>query len=193
MFNRLLNKPRSPHQIALTFRRLGWIGFWSQVILGLIPVVLMIFQGIFASKSQLTGVPDSGNILSFIDILTLLFTIYWCFRYTRLAIKLENSNQLPAKVRVTREVWIGIIANLAVILLAVVIGIITVGGLLYVILSLPPGAATILQPAPGGALINPGPIIVPMDILGLLAIMNVILAGLIGIIVSLRLLYCLSV
>ena len=191
MFNRLFNKPRSPQQIALTFRRLGWIGFWSQVVLGLIPVILMIFQGIFSSKSPLTGIPDSGNILSFIDILTLLFTIYWCFRYTRLAKKLENANQIPTKARVTREVWIGIIANLGVILLAVVIGIITVGGLLYVILSLPPGAATILQPAPGGALINPGPIIVPMDILGLLAIMNVILAGLIGIIVSLRLLSCL--
>ncbi|ELS04234.1 Protein of unknown function (DUF3611) [Xenococcus sp. PCC 7305] len=191
MFNRLSNTLRSPSQIARTFRRLGWIGFWSQIILGLIPIVLMIFQGIFSSKSQLTGVPDSGNILSFIDILTLLFTIYWCFRYTRLASKLENSNQLPPKVRVTREVWIGIIANLGVILLAVLIGMITVGGLLYVILSLPPGAATILQPAPGGALINPGPIIVPMDILGLLAIMNVILAGLIGVIVSLRLLSCL--
>ncbi len=88
-----------------------------------------------------------------------------------------------------REVWIGIIANVGVILLAVLIGTITVGGLLYVILSLPQGAATILQPAPGGTVINQGPIIVPMDILGLLAVMNVILAGLVGVIVSLWLLH----
>ena len=81
---------------------------------------------------------------------------------------------------------------MGVILLAVLIGMVTVGGLLYVILSLPPGAATILQPTPGGTMINPGPIIVPMDILGLLAVMNVILAGLVGVIVSLWLLYSLS-
>ena len=193
MFNRLSRKAPSLHQIALAFRRLGWIGFWCQVVLGLIPVTLMIFQVVFSSKSQLIGVPDSGNILSFVDILTLLFTIYWCFRYTRLGRKLENSNQSPAKVRVIREVWIGIIANVAVIFIAVLIGITTVGGLLYVILSLPPGAATILQPALGGTLINPGPIIVPMDMLGLLAVMNVILAGLIGIIVSLWLMYRLSI
>ncbi len=135
------------------------------------------------------GVPDSGNILSFVDILTLVFTIYWCFRYTRLASKLEDSNQRPAKVRVIREVWIGIIANVGVILLAVLIGMVTVGGLLYVILSLPQGAATILLPAPGGTVINQGPIIVPMDMLGLLAVMNVILAGLVGVIVSLWLLH----
>jgi hypothetical protein len=157
--------------------------------LGLIPFILVTFQSIFSSKPQPIGVPDSGNILSFVDILTLLFTIYWCFRYTRLAGKLGDSNQRPTKARVIREVWIGIIANLVVILLAVLIGIVTVGGLLYVILSLPQGAATILQLTPGGKVINPGPIIVPMDILGLLAVMNVILAGLVGVIVSLWLLY----
>ncbi len=192
MFKRLFHTPPSPRQIAISFRRLGWIGFWCQVVLGLIPLILMTFQWLFSSKPQLVGAPDSGNILSFVDILTLVFTIYWCFRYTRLANKLEDANQRPAKVRVIREVWIGIIANVGVILLAVLIGMVTVGGLLYVILSLPPGAATILQPTPGGKVINPGPIIVPMDILGLLAVMNVILAGLVGVIVSLWLLYSLS-
>ena len=188
MFNRVSSSTPSPHRIALAFRRLGWIGFWCQVVLGLIPIALMTFQWIFSSNSQLIGVPDSGNILSFLDILTLLFTIYWCFRYTRLANKLENPNQRPAKGRVTKEIWIGIIANLGVILLAVLIGIITVGGLLYAVLSIPQGATTILQPTPGGTVLNPAAKIVPMDMLALLAVMNVILAGLIGLMVSLGLL-----
>ena len=191
MFN-LLSTSSSPRQIAANFRYLGWIGFWCQVVLGSIPVILVTFQWFFSSKPQQIGVPDSGNILSFIDILTLVFTIYWCFRYTQLASKLEKSHQRPAKVRIVREVWIGIIANIVVILLAALIGMVTVGGLLYVILSLPQGAATILQPAPGGTVINQGPIIVPMDMLGLLAVMNVILAGLVGVIISLWLLSRLS-
>lgn len=189
MFKQLYHNPPSPRQLAATFRSLGWIGFWCQVVLGLIPVILVTLQWVFSSKPQPMGVPDSGNILSFVDILTLFFTIYWCFRYTRLASKMGDSNQRPTKARVIREVWIGIIANLGVILLAVLIGMVTVGGLLSVILSLPQGAAIILQPTPGGKVINPGPIIVPMDMLGLLAVMNVILAGLIGVSVSLWLLY----
>ena len=188
MFNQVSSSTPSPHRIALAFRRLGWIGFWCQVVLGLIPIALMTFQWIFSSNSQLIGVPDSGNILSFLDILTLLFTIYWCFRYTRLARKLEDDNQRPAKGRVTKEVWIGIIANLGVILLAVLIGMISVGGLLYAVLSIPQGATTILQPTPGGTVLNPAAKIVPMDMLALLAVMNVILAGLIGLMVSLGLL-----
>ena len=188
MFKRFFQTPPTPQQMATTFRRLGWIGFWCQVILGFIPVVLLFFQWFFSSKNISIGVPDSGNIISFLDLLTLIFTIYWCFRYTRLANKIGDYDQRPTKVRVIREVWIGIIANVAVIFLATLIAIVTVGGLLFVILSLPQGAATILQPVPGGKIINPGPIIVPMDILGLLALMCVILAGLVGVIVSLYLL-----
>ena len=193
MFNQLSQKPPSSRQIALSLNRLGWIGFWCQVILGLIPVILMTFQWVFSSKSRQLGSPDSGNILSFICILTLFFTIYWCFRYTRLAIKLEDYQQRPTKVGVIQAVWIGIIANLGVMLLAALIGMFTVGALLYVILSLPQGAATILQPTPGGTMVNQGLMIVPMDILGLLAVMNVILAGLVGTIISLWLLYRLSI
>ncbi|AFZ45019.1 hypothetical protein PCC7418_2889 [Halothece sp. PCC 7418] len=180
-----------PHRrrIAAAFRRWGWIGFWSQLILGFIPVILVTFQLFFSSKSQLRGGLDSGNILSFLDLLTLFFTIYWCFRYTRLGIQLEDSKQYPSSAKVIREVWIGIIANVGVIFLAVLIGIGTVGGLLYVVLSMPQGGATILQPTPGGKMISPGPIIVPMDMLGLLAVMSVILAGLLGLMVSLWLMH----
>ncbi len=193
MFKRLFNTSPSPQQLATTFRRLGLIGFWCQLLLGLIPIILMIFQWFFSSQPQFIGTPDSGNILTFIDILTLVFTIYWCFRYSQLGSNLQNPDRRPTKVRVIREVWIGIIANVAVMLFAVLIGIVTVGGLLHVILSLPSGAAAILQTTPGGKVINPGSIIVPMDIFGLLAIMNVILAGLVGIVISLWLLYRLSI
>lgn len=181
--------PASRHRMAAVFRRWGWIGFWSQLILGFIPVILVTFQLLFSSKSQLRGGLDAANILSFVDLLTLFFTIYWCFRYTRLGIQLENAKQYPSPAKIIREVRIGIIANVGVIFLAVLIGIGTVGGLLYVVLSMPQGGATILQPTPDGKMISPGPIIVPMDILGLLAVMSVILAGLLGLIVSLRLMY----
>ncbi len=187
MFQLLSRTPPTHLQIAANLRRLGWIGFWCQVILGSIPVILLTFQWIFSKEQTMAGI-DITNIFSFIDIVTLLFTIFWCFGYTRLGKKLEKTEKSPKKAKVLRTIWIGIIANLGVMLLAVFIGIITLGGLLYTILSLPQGATTILQPVPGGTMVNPGLVIVPMDILGLLAIMNVILAGLVGVTISLWLL-----
>ena len=184
MFQLLSRTPPTHLQIAANLRRLGWIGFWCQVILGSIPVILLTFQWIFSKEQTMAGI-DITNIFSFIDIVTLLFTIFWCFGYTRLGKKLEKPEKSPKKAKVLRTIWIGIIANLGVMLLAVFIGIITLGGLLYTILSLPQGATTILQPVPGGTMVNPGLVIVPMDILGLLAIMNVILAGLVGVTISL--------
>jgi len=143
MFKPLSQTPPPRRRIASAFRRWGWVGFWSQLILGFFPVILVTFQLFFSSKSQLRGGLDAANILSFVDLLTLFVTIYWCFRYTRLGIELEDSNQYPSRAKVIRELWIGIIANIGVIFLAVLIGIGTVGGLLYVVLSLPQGGATI--------------------------------------------------
>ena len=187
MFQLLSRTPPNNLQIAANLRRLGWIGFWCQLILGSIPVILLTFQWIFSKEQTMAGF-DITNIFSFIDIMTLLFTIFWCFGYTQLGKKLEKGEKSPKKAKVLRTIWIGITANLGFILLAVLIGIITLGRLLYIILSLPQGATTILQPVPGGTMVNPGLVIVPMDILGLLAIMNVILAGLVGVTISLWLL-----
>ena len=187
MFKLLSLTPPTNLQIAANLRRLGWIGFWCQLILGSIPVVLLTFQWIFSKEQTMAGI-DISNIFSFIDIMTLLFTIFWSFGYTRLGKKLEKGEKSPKKGKILRTIWIGITANLGVILLAILIGIITLGRLLYIILSLPQGATTILQPVPGGTMVNPGLVIVPMDILGLLAIMNVILAGLVGVTISLWLL-----
>ncbi|MDJ0580769.1 DUF3611 family protein [Crocosphaera sp.] len=188
MFKLLSRTPPTHLQIAANLRRLGWIGFWCQLILGSIPVVLLTFQWIFSKEQTMAGI-DITNIFSFIDIMTLLFTIFWCLGYTQLGKKLEKGEKHPKKAKIIRTIWIGITANLGVILLAVLIGIITLGRLLYIILSLPQGATTILQPVPGGTMVNPGLVIVPMDILGLLAIMNVILAGLVGVTISLWLLF----
>ncbi len=187
MFQLLSRTPPTHLQIAANLRRWGWIGFWCQLILGSIPVILLTFQWIFSKEQTMAGI-DISNVFSFIDIMTLLFTIFWCFGYTQLGKKLEKAERPPKKGKILRNLWIGITANLGVMFLAILIGIITLGRLLYVILSLPQGATTILQPVPGGTMVNPGLVIVPMDILGLLAVMNVILAGLVGVTISLWLL-----
>ena len=67
MFKLLSLTPPTNLQIAANLRRLGWIGFWCQLILGSIPVVLLTFQWIFSKEQTMAGI-DISNIFSFIDI-----------------------------------------------------------------------------------------------------------------------------
>jgi len=36
-------KPSNPESIARQFSRLGWIGFWIQVVLIILPIILLIY------------------------------------------------------------------------------------------------------------------------------------------------------
>jgi len=161
MFKGLSLRPTNERQIARQFPYLGWIGFWFQGILAAIPIIVVSFQGLFSSDRASIGSPDSGNILSFLDILTLLFTIYWCLRYIKLGRKLENFQLDRSLAKVRQQVWIGV-ANVAVMLLAVSIGLKTVGNLLYLILSMPQASGMIWQTTSGGAVINQSSIVLPI-------------------------------
>jgi hypothetical protein len=191
MFDHLTNSPSSNVlQIAAAFRRLGWIGFWLQALLGFIPFVILIFVLFFNPNG---GGFDLKVILAYGCLLALVFTIYWCYRYTRLANKLENSKLRPSKEEVTRSLWIGLLANVGGMSCAVLVAIWLVGTLLFKMLSLPQGATTI-APTRGseGTVISPGQIVVPNDLIAMQAMVITVAAELIGIIVALLLLYRVS-
>ncbi|MGC9528471.1 MAG: DUF3611 family protein, partial [Limnospira sp.] len=96
----------------------------------------------------------------------------------------------PTKASVTRTLWIGLSANIVGMSCAIVVALWKVGVLLFKMLSLPPGAATIYNPGTGPTILNrSGPIIVPMDMIALQAAVNAIAAELVGIVVASFLLY----
>ena len=175
--------------LAATFYRLGWLGFWAQALLGLIPIFLLIVVLFFPSRLN-QGSVDLGDILGFASLLFLLFTIYWFYRYTQLGTKLEDSQLRPPKAKVSQCLWIGLIANVACMSCAVLVAMGEVLSLLYIKLSLPRGGATIYSPMPGATVLDPaGQVIVPLDLIGLLAMISSISAGLVGVIITLWLLH----
>ena len=185
--------PTNPriHQLAGDFRRLGWIGFGLQAILGFIPLFMLLFV-LFFKPNINPGVRGSslvGVILSYICLTALVFTTYWCFRYTQVSKNLEKPGHRPQKNEVIRCLWIGLAANIIGMICAVFIGMIQIGNILLKILLLPPGSSTIFQPAPGAAVLSPGLIFTPFDMIAMQAIMNTIAAELVGIIVALWLLF----
>ncbi len=191
MFDPLPPSKPNVHQIASEFYRLGWIGFWVQLGLGIIPIVILLFVLLFDNRpnSAQAGNAWLGTILAYGCLLTLIFTIYWCFHYTQLSDQLKNPELRPSKAQIRRSLWIGILANLCGMTCAMIVALWRVGTLLFRMLSLPPGASTIYTPMPGAAVVNPGSIIVPMNMISLQAMMNTIAAELVGVTVTLWLLY----
>src|SRR5262249_15171508 len=98
--------------LSRTFSRLGWAGFWLQVVLGSLPVLALAYYFFFGGSGAITriGFPFV-EYLAAINLLTILFTIYWSYRYTRLARRITDPERCPPPASMTRSVWTGVIAS----------------------------------------------------------------------------------
>ena len=74
-------QPANPLGIGKQFSRLGWIGFWIQVVLVIMPVILLVYVLLMSSpdSAQSKGI-DLSNYLSYGSLVVMLFTIFWFYR-----------------------------------------------------------------------------------------------------------------
>ncbi len=178
----------TPQQIARYFRLLGWIGFWLQSLLGFIPILVVVTAVLFNPSREQSGGLSFGLYSAIACLVLLLFSIYWCFRYTRLANKLEVRDLRPAKSQVIRDLKLGLIANIGSMAIAVMIAMVRVGELTFKMLVLPQGS-TIITPNQARTIVAQGALITPSDMIAIQAMVNTIAAGLVGVVVALLLLY----
>ncbi len=178
----------TPSQVARSLRWLGWGGLWLQAFLGFIPLLVLV-ANVLARPMQQTGGFSFGLWLAIACLVILCFSIYWCFRYTRLANKLEDRDARPAKAQVVRDLKLGLLANLVVMVIGALIALLRVGGLTFRMLTLPQGATVITPNQMGTTLGVPGTLIAPSNMIAIQAMLNTIAAGLVGVIVALLLLY----
>lgn len=190
MFDFLASEAPSPtpRQIARSLRWLGWVGFWLQAFLGFIPI-LVVVTNVLSKPFQQTGGMSFGLWLAIICLVILCFSIYWCFRYTKLADQLETPNLRPAKAAVIRDLKLGVLANLSIMIGAVVIALFRVGNLTFKMLTLPQGSTVIAPNQIGTTVAAPGALITPSNMIAIQAMICTVAAGLIGVIVALLLLY----
>jgi hypothetical protein len=148
MFNKIAEslRPSQATSLAKSFRRLGWSGFWIQVLMAGLPVLLMLYMFTFSQSA--TG-PSSG--LPFVEYLTitsfliLLFTVYWFFRYTRLAPRIADAHGRPTQSTLIATVWTGVLASVLGILFSMVVMLLDVGNLLFHFLSAPQVGVPVVQ------------------------------------------------
>jgi len=178
--------PAALQEIALAFRGIGWISFWTQVVLGAISAVILLFAGFSREvtvEAQRTGT-GFGIFFAIAGVIALLVSIYWAFRYTRIAKQLQSPNPVnrPRKADTVQLLRLGIIVSLSGMLLTIVGAQAIAGTLLAKTLTLPQ--------ATGGALlpIDPSRLIRSLDMLVVQANTNTVAAHFAGLVASLWLL-----
>jgi len=148
MLNNLKTKLLSskPQKIAKAFRRLGWLGFWLQVVLATLPILLMIYV-LFFYRSASIQRSGMGLIeyLGLLGLLILFFTTFWFYRYTRLAKRMADPELRPPKSSVINILWTGLVASCLGILLSMLLMVFEVGRLLFVFLRAPQGGVPVMQ------------------------------------------------
>lgn len=179
-----LSPSKTISSLTGAFSRLGWIGFWVQVALGTIPILLMIYTLLF------TGSATSGRVvliefLTIASLMILAFTTFWSFRYTRLAEQMADPSRCPTKASVERTAWIGVAASTSGIVFSLLVMLAETAFLLSYFLRAPQAGVPVIQTAGAGQVSW----VSAMDIVSLLTLILVTFGELVVLIFSLWLLF----
>ena len=143
-------QPANPDKLARSFSRLGWLGFWIQLALLVVPVLLLLYVLFMRSPQtpQQMGI-DLGNYLSHGSLLVLIFTTFWFLRYTRLGKRIADPDLIPPRASVERTLWIGLWAGFLGVLFSLLLMLAAAGRLLFILMA-NPQTGIMIAPGPGG-------------------------------------------
>jgi hypothetical protein len=142
--------PSKGKSLAGAFSFLGWAGFWLQVVFGSLPILMTAYYLAFSRPD-----PDSRGdfgfleFLAIIDLLILLFTTYWSYRYTRIGKRIRRAEGSPSESYLIGTVWTGVVATTAGMLFSMVALVIETARLLLYFLKSPQAGIPMIQT--GGA------------------------------------------
>ncbi len=143
--SQIVTGSKSITSLSRAFLRLGWCGFWAQLIVGAAPVFLMGYLFLFARSPG----PRAGfalvEYLTVASLLVLAFTTVWAFRYTRIGLRLADPVREVKFKRLINTAWTGIVASTFGIVLSIVVMLIEVAHLLFYFLSTPQGGVPVIQ------------------------------------------------
>jgi len=144
---RILN-PSVSDSLANAFSRLGWTGFWIQIVIGIVPLTLIIY-------AQSTGATTRRGLLlvgylTIAGFLVLIFTTVWSYRYTRLAQRISDSTLRPSVSLVQKAAWIGVASSALGLVFSMLVILFEVAQLLIYFLRAPQAGVPVIQTTGGG-------------------------------------------
>jgi hypothetical protein len=133
-------------RVARPFARLGWIGFWLQVTLSSMPILLMLYVVLRSPPVSGSGRGvDMREYIALGSLLVLLFTTWWCYRYTRIAQQMLVPESRPPSAAVIRTLWIGVLASCVGAFISALLLLTAVARLLFVFMLAPQGGVPVIN------------------------------------------------
>lgn len=177
-------KESSYASLSRTFSRLGWTGFWTQVVIGAMPALLMTYLFFFSGSPS--GPRAGFRLVEFMTLASLamlVFTTFWSYRYTRLAKRIPDPEGRPTDSALSNITWTGIFASTVGILISIVVILVEVAHLLFYFLSMPQAGVPVIQTGEQASFVS------SVDMLSLMALTFTLLAEVIVLVFSLWLLF----
>jgi len=175
--------------LAGTFRRLGRVGFWTQVLLGAFPVILMVYVFVFTGSLTVPGTRAGLRVIEYLtalNLFVLVFTTIWFFRYRRLATRIADPATRPPRASLLRTVWTGLVASSLGAIFSMVLLLLEVGQLLFYFLTAPQAGMPAIQAAPAAGSV--GSWVSTVDVASLMALLLTLSAEVIALVFGLWLL-----
>ena len=169
-------QPAKPEKLSRQFSRLGWLGFWIQVTMLAIPLVLLVYVLFLRGPDtpHRLGI-DLSNYLSYGSLVIMAFTTFWFWRYTRIGKRIADPALRPPRTSVERTLWTGLWASGLGIAFSMDMLFGAVGRMLFILLA-NPQTGIMIAPGPGG---NPVQSISAIDAISLTTLLLILAAELI--------------
>ncbi|MBE9222837.1 DUF3611 family protein [Cyanobacterium stanieri LEGE 03274] len=141
--NSQLSQPLPPvvQKVSSNLKRWGFWGFWSQLVLGIISTVTLLFAtpALFETNERLQGV-QFGIFCAFVGIILLVAALVIAYRYGKIGRRVENRDPAmrPKKSDTLNLIRIGLVLNLVGMLFAILGAEALVGLTLAKLLTLSP-------------------------------------------------------
>jgi hypothetical protein len=176
--------PSKGSSLARAFKRLGWTGFWVQLVFGSIPVIMMAYYLLYARSASRSGFPFI-EYLTIANLLILVFTLFWSYRYTRLARQIMDPERRPSESYILGSVWTGVVASTVGMLFSMVVLFIEAANLLWYFLKAPQAGMPVIQTSGTEAVRW----VSTVDMVSLMALILTLFSELIVLVLSLWLLF----
>ncbi|NJN86952.1 MAG: DUF3611 family protein [Leptolyngbyaceae cyanobacterium SL_7_1] len=177
--------PPAVRRVASDFRLVGVISFWTQLVLAIVSTLVLLFA-IFSFNTRSNGGnpgTGAGLFLVICGLVALYVGAYWAFSYIRLSKRLRTADprNRPKPKDATQALRLGLIINLAGMLLTILGGEAIIGALLAKSLAQPQGGAIFAE--------RLTQFVQPLDIFVVQANINIILAHFCGVVGSIWLIW----
>jgi Protein of unknown function (DUF3611) len=125
-------------RIAEQFSVLGKVGFFVQLALLAIPILLAVYIFLSGRSNQGSGTGiDFGSYVSFASVLVMMFTTYWFFRYIKLGRRMKDPARHPPRSAVLTTLWVGLWAGCLGIAFSMLLLLAAAWRILFVLLTNP--------------------------------------------------------